>query len=85
MTYPRYNFQDPDLDYSDVQTTVLQMYSDLNSQLGCCNSSKQGKTLCEVDAILQAMYIDDESGDIERWQADVKAAYLLLSPYFKLV
>lgn len=83
MTYPKYIFNE-DTDYDAVEITVKQMYSDLNSQLGCCNSSKQGKTLCEVDAILQAMYIDAEAGDTDRWQADVKAAYLLLSPYFKL-
>lgn len=85
MTYPNYIPFNEDTDYAAVEITVKQMYSDLNSQLGCCNSSKQGKTLCEVDAILQAMSIDSDSGDTDRYEADVQAAYLLLSPYFKLV
>lgn len=83
-TYPRYDFSDPDLDYSLVEQTIKQMYADLNSQKGCCNSSKTDKTLCQIDGILQAMEIDYDANDMVRYENDVKSAYILLSPYFNI-
>lgn len=79
MTYPIYNFSDPDLDYNQVLLTVRLMYSDLTSQSnGCCHSRAIEDVLCEVDKLLQAASIDSDNDDDIRFQNDVKVAYKLL-------
>lgn len=79
MTYPVYNFNDPDLDYAQVEATVKLMYSDLVSQSkGCCHSPSIETVLCQCDKLLQAAVIDTANAEIIRYQNDIKTAYLLL-------
>lgn len=87
MTWPKYNFNDPALDYDQVLITNKQMYSYLNNETNCCKGGSLESKLCNIDNLMQASYID---GDItspqlynyERYKADVKSAYLIL---YKLV
>lgn len=83
-TYPNYIPFTDDTDYAAVEQTIMQMYADLNSQKGCCNSSKTDKTLCQIDGLLQAMEIDYAADDMVRYENDVRSAYILLSPYFNI-
>lgn len=79
MTYQKYDFTDPTLDYDTVFQTVQEMYADLyHSPNPCCKPKSIASTLCEVDTILQCVVIDQT--DVVRYQSDVKSAYLLLYP-----
>ncbi len=74
--------------YSDVLVTTQEMYADLLNQYGCCPSKSTKEILCQVDIFLQAIDITGEVGsdnyNLERWQESIKAAYLLLSSFFRL-
>lgn len=77
-SYPVYAFNS-ETDYTAVLNTTKLMYSDLTSQSkGCCHSNKTEEVLCETDKLLQAAQIDENSGDVSRYQNDVKVAYKLL-------
>jgi len=78
-TYPKYDFSDPTLNYSDVEATVMEMYSYLNAQHGCCKPRKIQDALCEVDSI-QFITPYDEDNNTDRWELDVKTSYLILYP-----
>ena len=75
--YPKYNFNDPNLDYDEVYDTALTIYSDLLAQGGCCNVISIQKALTEAVIYL---YIAprDKPLSLPRYKDDVKSAYLTL-------
>jgi len=79
MAYEKYNFSDPELDYSSVNTTVLQMYSQLRGQNRCCGSPMVLKLLSQVADIMFIAPFDLEE-NTERYEADVRTSYKLLYP-----
>lgn len=81
--FPVYNFNDPTLDYSEVEVTVDQMYSYLISKTSCCKGKSLTENLCVVNGLMRAIDIDGDINNTdlynyERYKADVKAAYQLL-------
>lgn len=83
MIYQNFVF-DEDTNYTDVYNTVKSMFSDLNSQGGCCTTPKISKALCSVNSLLIAADIDLDNGDTVRYKEDVKCAYLILKSFFRL-
>lgn len=78
--YPIYNFNDPNLDYSTVENTVNQMYSDCNSQyIGCCKPKKWKEVSYEVSGHMYAAKIDkNDLNDIVRYNNDIMISYKML-------
>ncbi|WP_298845509.1 hypothetical protein [uncultured Clostridium sp.] len=75
--FPKYNFNDPNLDYSAVETTVKQMYASIRFNGGrCCITTIIRDALSDADTFLQCIVID--TFDIVRYQASVQSAYEIL-------
>jgi len=77
-TYPKYDFNDPDLNYDDVFATTIDMYSDLNAQKGCCVSKGLKDTFSQANTFITLASFDKDNLNMERYKSDVKSAYLLL-------
>lgn len=76
-TYPIIDWNDPELDWQMVEVMLLEMYSDLHAQTGCCKSPTVSKAFIQAGPPLDLLRTDKISNTV-RWQADIKAAYLIL-------
>lgn len=79
-SYPNYNFNTPDaLDWDAVEVSLLQMYSDVNAQLGL--STKADQIPYDIINVQMQSRLYDKDNNEDRWRAGLETAYKLLYPF----
>lgn len=78
-SYPVVNFNS-DTDYAAVEVLLLEMFSDLNAQTGCCGSKSVMDAFNKaMPSLINLPY--DKINNVQRWQSDIESAYKLLQPF----
>lgn len=78
-SFPNYNFSDPNLNYATVEISLLQMYADVNAQVGLSDKAKQ--IPYDIINLQMQLRLQDKAEDTNRWKKDLETAYKLLYPF----
>jgi len=78
MTYPKYDFDSTTLDYTQVNDTNNDMFSDLVYQCGCCGNAKEKDIKAQVTPLMTSIVIDEANGNTTRYKDGVKSVYIIL-------